>query len=320
MHVVGRQGEDQAVLAGVDNSGGLPGQLLAAHKVLDVLGNDNLHAVVFPDALGQLKHEVQGQRVFGVDKYMGLVNYHDDLPAGLVFQVVLPVFDDLVVQVFQHQQHLGVGYRVVPVGQQGLEIENNEVLYGRQGGGTVPDIGVPPPGGKLGDVVHQYPEVGLEIVALGALKLLQNAVVQVVENGVVLRPEGVQVGVLVDPLLAVYPVNQIVQILHRVPVNLREDLAEKLLQKLEVGGVGTGFLTVLRLIVLQRGDDVERVDPAVGGIGHVDKLAVKVAGQLGILVFRVQDKNFAVVRGQVGQDALGCVGFAAARLAHDDHV
>ena len=99
-------------------------------------------------------------------------------------------------------------------------------------------------------MVHQYPQIGAQIVALGVLELLQDTVVQVVKNGIVLRPQSGEAGVLVDALAAVDPIDQVVQILHGVPVDLRQDLAEKLLQKLKMGGVGAGLLSVGGLIVL----------------------------------------------------------------------
>ena len=45
-----------------------------SHKVLNVLGNDNLHSVILFDTLGHLVHEIQGHGILAVDKYMGPVD------------------------------------------------------------------------------------------------------------------------------------------------------------------------------------------------------------------------------------------------------
>ena len=58
----------------------------------------------------------------------------------------------------------------------------------------------------------------------------------------------------------------------------------------------------------------------MGGVGNVDVFALQVAGQGGIFIFRIQHEDLGIVRCQIGQDALGGVGFTAAGLTHDDHV
>ena len=185
LHIVGRKGENKAVLAGVDDGGGFAGQLLGADEVLDVLGDDNLHTVVFPDALCKLEHEIQGDGEFGVNEHVGFVDDHDDLAVGAVFQIVVPVLDDLVIQILQNQKHLCIGDGVIAVRQHGLEVENGEVFVGRDRAGTVPDIGVASSGGELGDVIHQGPQQipGKGIVA--GLELPQHLVIEVVEDRVI---------------------------------------------------------------------------------------------------------------------------------------
>ena len=139
MHIVGRQREDEAVLAGVDDGGGLSRQLLRADKILNVLRDDDLHTVVFTDTLCHLEHEVQCQWILRIDKNVGLVDDDNDLAVRIVTHIVLAVLDDLVVKIFEYHQHLRVRNRVVPIRQQRLEVEHNEVLFGGKRGWAVPD-------------------------------------------------------------------------------------------------------------------------------------------------------------------------------------
>ena len=320
LDVVGRQGEDEAVLAGVNDGRGLPGDLLAAHEVLDILGNDDLHTVILTDTLCQLEHEVQGHRELGIDEYVGLVDDHHYLALQAVLGVVVPVLDDLVVNILQHQQHLGVGNGAVAIGQQALEVEHREVLVGGDGGRTVPDVGVPSAGGELCHVVHQSAQDGADVLVVRLLELCQNGVVQVVEHRVVLGPEFGQVRLRRDAMVGVHPVDEAVQVLHGVLVAVREDLLEELLQELQVGGITAGHRGAVRLVIIQRGDDMEGVQTPELGVAHVDELAVKVFRQLRVLVFRVQNEDLAVLGGEVRQQTLGGVGLTGTGLTHDDHV
>ena len=139
-HIVRREREDETVLARVDDRGRLAGQFLRAHKVLDVLRDDDLHAVVLTDTLRQLEHEIEGDRELLVDEHVRLVDDDHDLAVRLIGHVVLAVLDDLVVQPLQDEQHLGVRDRPVLVGEQGLEVEHDEVLGRRDGRGSVPEL------------------------------------------------------------------------------------------------------------------------------------------------------------------------------------
>ena len=318
LHIVGRQGKDKAVLTGVDDGRGLAGDLLRPHKVLDVLRNDDLHPVIFTDALGQLEHEVQRDGELVVDKDVGLVDDHHDLPVQAVFCVVIPIFDDLVVDIFEHQQHLGVGDGAVAVGQHGLEVEHREVLVRRDGGRPVPDIGVSPALGELRHIVHQRAQGRAQILVVRALELRHNSLVEIVEGGVVLRAQAAQIAGGGDAPVEIHPVGHVVEVFQRVLVDVRQDLLEKLLQKLQMGGVAAAAFPAL--VVLQGGDDVERIQPPVLGVAHVDELAVQVRRQLRVLVLRVQNEDLRVLGGQIHQQALGGVGLTGAGFSHDDHI
>ena len=102
LHIVGRQRKDKAVLAGIDDGGGLPRYFLAAYKVLDILGDDNLHTIVFTDTFRKLEHEIQCNRELRVDEYMGFINGNYYFAVCMVFRVVIPVFDNFVINVLQH--------------------------------------------------------------------------------------------------------------------------------------------------------------------------------------------------------------------------
>ena len=54
------------------------------------------------DTLCKLIHKVQRDRVFFVDENVRLIYYNDYLSVCLMQNVVIAVFDDLVVQVFQY--------------------------------------------------------------------------------------------------------------------------------------------------------------------------------------------------------------------------
>ena len=195
LNVVRREGEDKAVLAGVDDGCRFSGIFLGADKVLDVLRDDDLHTVVLADALRQLEHEVERDGVLGVDKNVGLVNDHHDFALETVLCVVVPVLDDLVVDVFEHQQHLGVGDGLVAVGEHRLKIEHGKVGIRRDRRGAVPDVRVSSAGGKLRHIVHQIADhiPGKGVVRF--LELQQDLIVQVVKGWVILRSKQTQVGV-----------------------------------------------------------------------------------------------------------------------------
>ena len=80
LNIVGCQRENKAILAGIDDCSGLARNLLASHKVLDVLGNYNLHTIVLTDPLGKLEHKVQCNRELCIDKHVGLIDYNYNFP------------------------------------------------------------------------------------------------------------------------------------------------------------------------------------------------------------------------------------------------
>ena len=51
IHIVGCQSKDQTILAGIDDRRRFSCNFLAAHKVLDILGDHDLHTVVLTDTL-----------------------------------------------------------------------------------------------------------------------------------------------------------------------------------------------------------------------------------------------------------------------------
>ena len=203
MHVVGCQCKDKAVLAGVDDGRGLSGNLLTSHKILDILRDNNLHSVVLTDTFCQLEHEVQRNWELGVNKYMRLVDHHHNLPVQSVFRIIITVLDDLVIYVFQNQQHLRIGDRCIPVRQHGLEVKYREILIGGDCGRSVPDIGISAAGGKLCHIVHQCPQHGSGIFVVIPLKLTQYRVIQIVKNRIILRPQLREVGFRRDPKVGI---------------------------------------------------------------------------------------------------------------------
>ena len=54
---------------------------------------------------------------------MGLIDYNYDLTVQAVTQVVIPVLNDLIIDILQHQKHLRIGDGGIPVRQQGLEVK-----------------------------------------------------------------------------------------------------------------------------------------------------------------------------------------------------
>ena len=172
LNVVRGKREDKAVLAGVDDRRGFSRDLLAADEVLDVLRDYDLHTVVLTDTLGELEHKVQRDGVFRVNKDVRLVDDDHDLAFEAVFHVVVAVLDDLVIDVFEYQQHLRVGDDLVSVGEHTLEIEHCEVALCRDRRRPVPNVRVAPAGGELGDVVHQRPKQGADVLVVSTLIFL----------------------------------------------------------------------------------------------------------------------------------------------------
>ena len=74
------------------------------------------------------------------------------------------------------------------------------------------------------------------------------------------------------------------------------------------------------LIIVQGRDNVEGIDAALCGASHVNPVTVKALGQSRILIFRIQNKNLAVFRRQIGQHHLRGKGFSASGFTYDDHI
>ena len=320
LNVVRRQREDKAVLAGVDDGRRFSGDLLGSHEVLDVLRDDDLHTVVFTDALRQLEHEVQRDREFGIDEDVRFVDDDHDLPVQAVARVVIAVLDDLVVDVFKHEQHLRVCDGRVAVREHRLEVEHGEVLVGGDGARTVPDVGVAAARGEFRHVVHQRAQHRAQVLVIRALEFLENRLVQVVEHRIIGRPEFAQVGLRRDALVGVDAIHHVVQVFQRVFVAVGKDLFEELLQELQVGRVAPARGALALLVVVDGGDDVEGIEPSVLRVSDVDEFAVQILRQFGILVFGVQDEDLRVFRSQVDQQRFRRVGLTGTGLTDDDHV
>ena len=115
---------------------------LVRDEILDILRNDNLHTVVLSDTLCKLIHKVERNRVFFVDENVRLVYYNDNFSVRLVKNVIVAVFDNLVVEVFQHEKHLRVCDCVVSVCKQRLEVKRDEILLCGDCGGVIPKVRV----------------------------------------------------------------------------------------------------------------------------------------------------------------------------------
>ncbi len=251
---------------------------------------------------------------------MRLVNNHHDLAVQTVSHVVVAVFDDFVVDVFEHQQHLSVRDGAVAVGDQSLEVEHREILIGGNGGWAIPDVGVPSAGGELRNIVHQRPQDGAYILVVRLLELREHCIVQIIEYRVILGMQTAQVGFARDAVVCVHPVDKAVEILHGILIAVRQNLTEKLLQELQMRSIAAGNRGAVGFIVIQRSDNLERIEPSILGVSHVDEFAVQVFCKFGIFIFRVKDKYLAVVSGKVRQQTLGGVGLAGTGFAHDHHV
>ena len=320
IHIVRRQTENKAVLAGIDDRSGFSGDLLAADKVLDILGNHDLHTVVLTDTLGKLEHEIQSDRELGVDENVRLIDHDHDLAVQTVLGVVITVLDDLVVHVLEHQEHLRIGDGRVAVGKEGLEVEDREVLIGGNGRGTIPDGRISAARCELGNVVHQRLQHGAQVGIIGTLEVLQHQVIQIVEDRVVLRTELRQVGLGGDVEVGIQALHQRVEVFERILLDIRQNLAEEFLQELQVCGKAVTAAAALGLIVVECGDDMERVQTPVGRIADIDDLAVEIVGKVGVLILRVKDENLSILGRHIGQDGLGAVGLTGTGLTDDDHV
>ena len=74
------------------------------------------------------------------------------------------------------------------------------------------------------------------------------------------------------------------------------------------------------LIIVQSRNDVEGIQSAVLGVTYIDKLTVQVFSQLGILIFRVKNKNLTVLCCQICQKALCGIGLTGTGFTNNDHI
>ena len=121
---------------------------------------------------------------------MGLIDYNNDLPLQIVPDVIITVFDDLIIDILQHQKHLGIRNGGISVCQQGLEVKYREILFGRNGRRTIPDICVSSSGRELGNVIHKRTKQLTQILVVRTFKFGQNHIIQVIKNGIILRMQG----------------------------------------------------------------------------------------------------------------------------------
>ena len=133
--VVWRKREYQRILASIDNRCGLAFDFLRPHKIGKVLGDDDLHSPIFSDTFCHLRHEIKRDWIVWIDEKVRLVNRDDDFTiVGFVALVILGVeifvVYDFVVQISEHQKHLGIGEQRVVVGKKRLKIEADKVFVG----------------------------------------------------------------------------------------------------------------------------------------------------------------------------------------------
>ena len=125
---------------------------------------------------------------------MRLVNDNNNLSVQTVAAVIFTVLDDLIVKIFQHQQHLRVCNGRVAVGKQRLKVKHGKVFVRGDGRRTVPDVGISSAGRKLGNIIDQRLKHFADIFDIVALEILEDQIVKIVKDGVVLRTELCQVG------------------------------------------------------------------------------------------------------------------------------
>ena len=87
-----------------------------------------------------------------------------------------------------------------------------------------------------------------------------------------------------------------------------------------MGGEAAALILRSGLIVLQRRDDVEGIEPSVFCVADVNDLAAEVVGQLGVFVLRIQNKDLGIIRRHIYQQRLGAIGFTGAGFSDDDHI
>ena len=152
------------------------------------------------------------------------------------------------------------------------------------------------------------------------LILGQHLIVQVVEDGVVLGTQLGKIRFRRDVTIQIHTVHQRVEVLHCILLAVRHDLAEELLQKLQMRGIAAARPALAHLVIVERGDDMERVEASVLRVAHVDDLTVQIVGKLRIFVFGVEDKDFRVLGGKIRQQGFGRVRLTGTGFAHDHHV
>ena len=144
-----------------------------------------MHTVVLSDTLCQLIHKVQSHGILRIDENVRFVDCNDDPSVRVVLDVEIAVFDDLVIEPFEHQKHLRVGNDSVFVGKQTLEIEHCKVFFDRKRALAVPEICVSAFSSELGNVIMQYAKLCYIILHLRLCELIVDQVVKVVEDGII---------------------------------------------------------------------------------------------------------------------------------------
>ena len=189
---------------------------------------------------------------------MRLVNNHHDLAFQAVLGIVIPVFDDLVIDILQYQQHLRIRNSIIAVGKQGLEIKDGKVFFCGNGRLSVPNGCISAARREFCNIIHQHPQIRADVIVVCLLELCQNCIIQIVKNRVILRTQPGKVRIRCDPLVDVHTIHQRVQILQGILIAIRQNLTEELLQKLQMRCITVcGFSACL--IIVQRGNDVEGI-------------------------------------------------------------
>ena len=139
---------------------------------------------------------------------MGLIDHDYDLTVQTVSGIVFPVFDDLIVNIFQYQQHLRVGNGGIAVRQHGLEVKDRKILVRGHRRRTVPDIGISSAGGELGHVIDQRTQHGTQILIFRPFKFRQDLIIEIVKDRIILRFKSGKIGFCINTPIGIHSLNQ----------------------------------------------------------------------------------------------------------------
>ena len=84
--------------------------------------------------------------------------------------------------------------------------------------------------------------------------------------------------------------------------------------------ITAGNRTAALFIIVERGDDMERIESSELSIADIDEFSVQVLRKLAVFVFGVENKDLGVVCRKVCQQALSRIGFTGTGLTDDNHV